>query len=468
MGDRPRDLRMYMGRRRHHWVASGWAAALAVCFPRLGLADPTRPPELEAEQSITGKEEVERESGDTGRDVGNALLWLPRNVIDLLFRGTTAAANLIADQQLVPRYRELLGAPPGGDVLIFPTLFAETGGAFSVGARMIVDTEHITTTQRIGLGGLSDVAGESRVVFKGGAAFPAALSLELFYKLEDDIEYAGVGIVPRRDERNRFQLFTTAEEGLYTERIIRGISSLGVRLGPDLEHFMSASVSRRQIEPTEDAGPERLDEVFEPGSIEGVRKDVWLTYVEAAMRFDSRASRARPTEGTLIEAYLGTGHDLGFADDVDVQFLRWGGRVAGFFPIYRRSNILSPRIILDRVAALNGLPLPFYELERQPDFRGFDTRRDNISIVASLDYTWQLVPFMGMRLFLDGATVAPSFAEFSLEQLKNLRYAGGLGIDLYTDTAQIARFEVATSPEGVRLHFSVGASTGFGDRQHRE
>jgi hypothetical protein len=420
------------------------------------------------EQEVTGKTRVESPPSDTARDVGNALLWLPRNVVDYLFRGTTAAASMVADQQLVPRYREALGAPPGGDVLVFPTLFAETGGPFSVGARMIVDTPHVTTTQRVGFGGLSDVAAESRVIFKGGARFPAALSLELFYKLEDDIEYAGIGIVPKLDDRNAFQPFGEVDEGLYTERHLRALASLGMRVSENIEVFLSDSVARRQIRETEDAGPEALFDVFEPGSIVGADlSNAWINYAEMAMRFDSRVSRARPVPGALIEAYVGSATDLGIFED-EARFLRVGGRVAGFIPIYRHTNILSPRIVYDRLVSLNGLAVPFYELPRQPDFRGFDSRRDNLSMVASLDYAWQLVPFMGMRLFLDGATVAPSLAEFSIEQLKNLRYAGGLGVDLYTDTAQLARMEIATSPEGVRLLLSVGATTGFGDRQHRE
>jgi hypothetical protein len=94
--------------------------------------------------------------------------------------------------------------------------------------------------------------------------------------------------------------------------------------------------------------------------------------------------------------------------------------------------------------------------------------RDNLSIVVSLDYAWQLVPFMGMRLFIDGATVAPSLADFSLEQLENMRYAVGLGVDLYTSSAQLARLELAGSPAGPRFLLSIGAPAGFGDRQHRE
>jgi hypothetical protein len=435
-------------------------------FASLSAAHAEPPRDLAPGQDVTGKERMERPSGETARDVGNAFMWLPRNLIDWLFQGTTAAASLVSDQQLVPRYKKFIGAPEGTDVLFFPTLFAETGAPFSVGARAIVGTERVTTSQRIGFGGLNDVAAESRVIFQGGPKFPIAVSVELFYKLEDDIDFSGVGIAPRLDARNRF--LGEASEGLYTERHVRQITSVGVRMGPYLEHFVSGSVFRRQIESTEDAGGNALMNVFEPGSIEGVRKDIWLSYIEMAMRFDSRFSRARPTPGSLIEAYIGGGRDLGLAEDVDVRFMRWGGRIAGFIPIYRRTNILSPRVVFDTVVPVNGLPLPFYELSRQPDFRGFDTRRDNVSVVASLDYTWQLVPFLGMRLFLDAATVAPSVAEFGLQQIEKLRYAGGLGLDLYTDSASLARLELATSPEGLRVLFSVGAPTGFGDRQHRE
>src|SRR5690606_405124 len=64
--------------------------------------------ELEPEHVITGIEEPGREEGDAGRDFANALLFVPRNIVDLMFEGTAAAANLIADEQLVPRYQRAL------------------------------------------------------------------------------------------------------------------------------------------------------------------------------------------------------------------------------------------------------------------------------------------------------------------------------------------------------------------------
>src|SRR5262245_12410766 len=118
----------------------------------LALAAPSRAdePELEPEHVVTGIEKEGRAEGDGGREFGNVILWLPRTLFDYIFRGAAAAARYVADEQLVPRYREALGAPPGGDVFIFPTIFAETGETFNVGLRMLVDTPGVATFQRFG------------------------------------------------------------------------------------------------------------------------------------------------------------------------------------------------------------------------------------------------------------------------------------------------------------------------------
>ena len=124
--------------------------------------------------------------------------------------------------------------------------------------------------------------------------------------------------------------------------------------------------------------------------------------------------------------------------------------------------------MFDRLVPLSGLDVPFTQIPRQPDYRGFDTRRDYVSMVASLDYTWQLVPFMGMRAFLDLATTAPSVAAMGLEQIEDARYAAGLGIDFFSDTSEVARLAISTGPEGARLLLSIGVPDTYGDRQHRE
>ena len=444
------------------------SGALAI-FSQPARADAPSPEKDEHKADpleVRGIEEPPRYSDDAARSVGNWILFLPRNLVDYPFRGTELAANLVADRQLVPRYREILGKP-GVDLFVFPTLFAETGAAASIGLRMVFDSPRFATSQRIGYGGPRQVEVDSRVVFKGRSArLPLLISFEAYYKLQDNREYHGIGIAPRLDARNHFREGKLDDFGFYTERRARAIGSLGLRLTNDLEFFLSTSVYRRQIRPTESKEDRSIEAVFDPRSIAGLgNHNPWMFYSEIAARFDTRVIRTRPSPGVLLEGYLGGGHSLYGAS---VGYMRMGTRVAGYIPLYRRSNILSPRLVLDRVQPLNGLDLPFYELARQPDYRGYDYRTDFVSIVASVDYTWQLVPAIGMRVFFDAATVAPGVTHISLEQFKHLRYAGGVGIDLYAGKSTLANIALSASSDGVRVVGNIGNTSSYGDRQHRD
>jgi hypothetical protein len=429
--------------------------------------------ELEPDQVVTGVVDPGTEDGDLGRDVGNALLWLPRNTIDYTFRGTSAAARFIADEQIVPRYRQWVGAPLDGNFFVFPVFFADTGSTASAGLRMISDSRYVTTSQRFGIGGPRDIVTESRVLFKGGEDLPFAIAIEAYYEINSSKQYYGVGLRPGADPRNRFVSGNPNDRGRYVEKHARGIGTLGMRLSDNSELFLSTSIYRRQISDKPGAGDESLDEVFEPGSIPGAYvpgdgsagRRRWMTYSEMAARFDSRRFRGRPAPGALVEGYAGGAHSF---NGEPVAFMRVGWRVAGFFPIYRKTNILSPRLVVDRLLPLNNSEIPFNEIPQQPDFRGVDIRRDNLSMVMSLDYTWQLVTFMSMRTFIDAASVAPSVPDIGLTQLKNMRFAGGIGLDFYTATAIISQIAVSMSGDGPRLFFSLGNPEGFGDRQHRD
>src|SRR5690606_10564923 len=108
--------------------------------------------------------------------------------------------------------------------------------------------------------------------------------------------------------------------------------------------------------------------------------------------------------GLQLEVY--GGHAVGIPPTA-TSFLRTGGRIATHIEVYRRSNILSPRLVLDTMRPVGDFSIPWGELTRQPDFRGFDTRRDRTSLVASLDYRWTLMRYLAAKLFVDMAQVAP-------------------------------------------------------------
>jgi hypothetical protein len=446
------------------------ASLVALLFTGNALAADPPPPDP---KKLTGIEEPARYADDAGREVGNWVLFLPRNVIDYTFRGTELAATLVADRQLVPRYREVLGKP-GADFFVFPTLFAETGTPASIGLRMIFDSRRFATSQRLGYGGAEQVEVESRIVYKGPSRrVPFLLSFEAYYKLQDKREYFGIGIAPHLDRRNHFTPGTERDFGYYTERRVRALVSLGMRLTEDFELFLSTSLYRRQTRSMDSKGDQAISAVFVPGTIPGLSdQNPYTSYSELAARFDTRPVRTRPSPGVLLEGYVGGAHS---AYGQSVSFMRFGARAQVYIPIYRRSNILTPRIVLDRVQPLGAsqsvdgeVRLPFSELARQPDFRGYDYRRDFISMVASLDYSWQLVPALGLRVFFDAATVAPSVTQISLEQLKHMRYAGGLALDVFAGKSALASIGIAATSDGVRVVGNIGVPSQYGDRQHRD
>lgn len=419
-------------------------------------AEPAAAPER---GDVTGVERPESEPGDPARRAANAVLWLPRTVTELFFITTGTAAGLIEEEQVVPRIDDMLH-PGEGEVRIFPTAFMETGAGVNVGARVIGRADNVATTVRVGYGGAHDLVAESRLRLGFREPLPFALSLEALHDERSAIGYLGLGQEPESDPRNRFLPTAPALSASYREQRERFIASTGVRPAADTELFVSSSYTRRRLMDPPTAA-DTLAEVFEPGSVPGAYGSVQTVYSELALRVDTRASRAGPEPGFLLETYAGRGDGVSASRH---NFVRAGGRIAGFFQVLHPGNVLSPKLVLDGLQVTDG-PVPFVELPRQPDYRGFDTRRDYVSAVGSLDYRWAIARYVAARAFGDVATVAPRVSELGLDAL---RYHAGFGFDVYSRSAPLGSIAMSGGPEGARFIFYFGVSSAsFGDRQHR-
>ncbi|MCA9642128.1 MAG: hypothetical protein H6718_04390 [Polyangiaceae bacterium] len=415
----------------------------------------TRPDE------VSGIERGGREAGDLSRELAGGLLWLPRQTVELLFFASGNAAGLIDDEQVIPRVEDSLN-PPKGEIRAFPTLFIETAGPLSVGVRLLARADNFGSTVRFGFGGRRELVAESRLRATLSEPRPIAVGIELLHDVRGSRGYLGVGQDPASDPRNIFRADSTEREAQYEEIRERFITSLGVRPLDDLELLLSSSITLRHLQDTEDAGERRVSRVFDldslPGGL-GVRR---ITYNEAGLRLDTRKGRNGAFPGIQVETYVG--HALGIPP-TDTSFLRTGGRVATFFEVYKRSNILSPRLVLDTMRPLDNATIPFNELTRQPDFRGFDSRRDFSSLVASLDYRWTVMRYLAARLFADAAVVAPDLPSL---RHQTPRFAAGSGLDFFTRSGSLGSVTTVFSPEGFKLTLSFGVAGGFGDRQHRD
>ncbi|APR76367.1 Hypothetical protein A7982_01714 [Minicystis rosea] len=425
---------------------------------------------------VQGIERAAVEEGEAQRRLLSGLLFVPREMVRLMFLAGGVTAGLIRDEQVVPRAAELLSPGPG-QVSLLPWLFVDTRRRTSVGAQMIASGRESGTRLSFGFGGVHDWGGEGRVRLGFGWPIPFVISMEGLADQRSTLDYLGVGQEPDKDARNRFRTGALTRQATYYEQRSRVIGSLGARVAPDWEIFLSGSFTRSFVQDTPEGGAATISRVFAPGSVPGapgmsaacIKKgaiscgaESHVAYGELALRLDTRPTKARPSAGVLVETYAGVGHAWG--DDDTARFYRVGGRAALFVSIVRPTNILSPKLVLDGMVVPGDRTPPFTALVSQPDFRGFDNRFDRVSLVASLDYRFSIVRFLGARLFMDLASVGPDVGAM-LDAPKRL--AGGFGFDVFSSSTELASMVLAFSSEGAVATFTFGVPTFFGDRQHR-
>ena len=404
-----------------------------------------------------------------------ALLFIPRKTVELIFLASGTAAGLVRDEQVVPRVEELL-SPRSGEITLFPTLFLATRQRPSAGVHVLARRDPFAMSVALGIGGAYDYNGEARVRFALSRALPFAIDVEGLYDSRSGLQYLGLGQDPARDCRNRFVGTTTDPEcvgevrfrsagsdptALYMEQRARGIVSLGVRPGANFELFASSSFTNSHVTESPGSPLVALSSVFQPGDVVAASGSTHQFYSELALRYDTRLTSGRPSAGALLEGYTGLARGTG---DDPSGFFRAGGRAALYLPVLRSYNIISPRLTIDGLAPALDARVPFIDLVNQPDFRGFDTRRDYFSAMVSLDYRWSLMRYLAARIFVDAASVAPTPARIFEAPP---RVAAGFGIDLFSDSALLGQLAFSFSGDGVRLLLSFGLPAGFGDRQHR-
>ena len=421
------------------------------------VAHPAAP---EPQAPVTGRTRDERREGDWIRDAANVVLYIPRTTIETLIATSSDAYGLIENEQVVPRVRDALFTRDGR-IGIIPTLFVETGFEPNIGVRMIGEVGHYAMTLRGGWGGAHNQVAESRMRLNFFRPRPSAFTVEGLVDQRSGLGFDGIGPEPATDPRNHFQPGVVPSAGIYRMTRERLIASVGSRPLSSWEVLLSSSYRQIRVEGDPDAGAQSIEKVFVPDSLPSLQESQRQAYSELALRIDTRAFRGPPARGWLGEAYAGWLQGINSA----TKAVGAGGRLAAFVPVYRVTNIISPRLSLDTITPVGDEPLSFYDYATLADFRGIDPRRDRIAAVLALDYRWSLMKFIAARTFVDTSTVAPSFEQIEWQQL---RYAWGLGFDFHGTGSLLAQTSVSLSPQGYRFFLTLGvAPAGFGDRQHR-
>lgn len=448
--DEPRSARRSVARSRIVGVTAIVATLLGT--PSAIAAPPQSPEE------VGGELRPAKDRFDDARRVADALLFVPRALVEVVVMMSSATVSFLEDQQVVPRARALMRSEDGR-IRATPTLSIVSGLRPEVGARLTAVEGPLASMVRASVVDRDAYLSETRVVLSLGEK---QLYVEAFEQRSDGLAFVGVGPVPRDDRRNAFapgHEGATATFAELRERVIAGVSA---RFQEDTELLLSGSFQHRAVTDPRVASPDTLATTFLPGSVPGAYARSDRFYVESALRRDTRAVRGPPAAGLLVEVYGGASED---ARGLFSPALHAGGTFSLFVPVVRSTTIINPRVSLEIIDPLGDKGLPFRELSHAAGFRGVDARVDRVAALASVDYRWQLIPFVAARLFVDTTTVAPGFFSLGVD---HLAWAVGGGIDLHSRTTELGRLGVSYSPQAVQLILTFGlAGPGFGDRQHR-
>ncbi len=424
---------------------------------------PAKPdtPDVPPSEEVGGVVRPASPPGESGRAFLDALLWLPRTLVQIVVVASTATVSFFEDQQVVPRARALLGSEDG-TVRVAPTISLASGLRPEVGARMTSRVGSFGSMLRVSIIDPDYYTTEARLLKSFGEQSQSQLVLEGYQQRRSGQGFDGLGQNPRTDPRNVFVPGREGDTGTFLENRQRLIVAFASRFHEDYELLLSTSYQRRTLENSPDSAGETIADVFAPGSAPGANDRSERTYSEVALRRDTRAVRGPPAAGLLLEAYGGSSQDV---NGKYAPALHAGGRAAWFVSVVRKTSILNPRVTLDVVEPLGDRALPFREYAYASGFRGVGGRIDRVAALASLDYRWQLREYVAARLFADVTTVARQVSELDVTDLS---WAVGGGLDLHSSTTELGRLGLAYSSDGVQIILVFGlADPGFGDRQHR-
>ena len=141
-------------------------------------------------------------------------------------------------------------------------------------------------------------------------------------------------------------------------------------------------------------------------------------------------------------------------------FRRTDAEVQQFLPILRENWVIALRALASTTQTSAGHDVPYFlmpDLGGSEMLRGYPSWRfrDRNRLLITGEYRWTAGPFVDMALFLDAGQVAPRAADFDWGGFKKTY---GIGLTLHTLTTSVTRIDLARTPAGNSIVFSVSPS----------
>jgi hypothetical protein len=320
-----------------------------------------------------------------------------------------------------------------------------TGGGFSLGPRYVrrgwLD-EHLTSNSYLVGSTKKWYKGQSSLDFVGLMNNHLELTTAGAYQNAASMPYYGEGPDSNKDNRSDFRSeFTSAHFGGQF-RFPRQKLSAGYSVGGLLVN----------VGPGDLGGWPSTDKIFNEANTPGLEKQSNFITGTASVTANLTSPSFSNPRGLVLEAQ-------------DTQFWDQSGNNASFHLLQTQATYYVPFINGMRTLAFrarnettfhaDGQQVPFYlqpTLGGPNDLRGFQRYRfyDNGASVLSGEYRWSVAGSLEMALFGDGGNV---YGRPGLIGFRDLRGDGGFGMRFKNKQQEIVRFDVDSSPEGVKVWF---------------
>jgi outer membrane protein assembly factor BamA len=198
------------------------------------------------------------------------------------------------------------------------------------------------------------------------------------------------------------------------------------------------------------SGVPSIDEVYDPVSTPGLGEQPTFFRAGALVQYDYRDLPSGPrTGGNYYAEYTRywdqtlNKHDFNYLDTAVEQYI----------PYWNKTRVIAIRLAAVMTFTREDQTVPFYLepwLGGNEYLRGFARYRyyDQNAILLAAEHRWHLFSGGYGALFFEAGKVAPKPSELNL---KNLQYAGGIGLRFTIRDAVIMRIDNAVSREGYRF-----------------
>jgi hypothetical protein len=447
--------------RRVFSVCFGLAALALILASGAGAQEPAAggPPDPKTLRNLEQEGEL---VGDPGRTLVDALLLLPRDIVNGVLASTAYGTEPTDDPKLIERAEDVF--PLRKRAGVYPRFDRSSQSGLAAGANLYYRGRAIGAI-------VSGVFRNARFWNAGaivGWQKPrghSVLKLSVVAQLgaDDSLRFFGLGADPANDPRAPLVARPVqAEFGRYQQRYDSASVVAGVRTPMGIELYYETNYRRRKVQDLAESD-EALGHLFDLTSLPGLgTRKQW--YNELSARYDTRRYRGVAGPGLTVAAYGGLSSGIGFDQS---RFGRAGGELLLHLPVYRGNRLLVPKLSVDHVWNREpDVPLSFADYPRHLTFRGVSGRRtilrtDDWVLVPSLEYEWPLTYRTQAQIFCDLLVVGRSLGEI---RARGAPWAVGVSLEMHSQFRSLARLLVAGGSEGIRVGIELKPPVKTNDR----